>query len=381
MLVPEVLEPRRNRRPLGASLVLALAVPPAALGSLAVVLALHSGPAPAAMTFAPQWTIEAAPATPAPLPAPLPAPAPAATRASCPAPRTDAPWVAPKFDEPITGVHPAPSNAGWIAAWNSDHIFVSYDAGATFTRVLDGPGNVVDVSFDCFGRAIALRSNHVGIHEGTREAWHDVAGLRGHDDDPGLVLGGGPDAVVLANSVGDAWSSRLAISRDDGATWGYHDLTGDFEPSARARGWQRADGSIDVALPIADCMSDELWWTRIVGNDMSTVTDGMGEGASFAIYDDLVVDDSRWRTRSGDWHDLPRPPDGVWYTVVPGAFPVLVAGDKTYKLDHGKLRALPLVVEGAPQAVDLAGRVWSIACGKVLVAQRTATGAGCDDCN
>src|SRR5690349_9793058 len=50
-----------------------------------------------------------------------------ANRPTCPPPRTDAPHVSPDLPEPITGVRPATSNAGWIAAWNAEHVFVSLD--------------------------------------------------------------------------------------------------------------------------------------------------------------------------------------------------------------------------------------------------------------
>ena len=51
---------------------------------------------------------------------------------------------------------------------------VSLDGGLTFTQVLDGPGAVRDVTFDCFGHAVALRANKVGIRDGTRETWRAV---------------------------------------------------------------------------------------------------------------------------------------------------------------------------------------------------------------
>ena len=59
---------------------------------------------------------------------------------ACPPPRRDAPRLTPPaLDEEIAQVMVAPSNAGWVAAWNADHVFVSTDAGAHFDRVLDGP--------------------------------------------------------------------------------------------------------------------------------------------------------------------------------------------------------------------------------------------------
>jgi len=40
---------------------------------------------------------------------------------------------------------------------------------------------------------------------------------------------------------------------------------------------------------------------------------------------------------------------------------------------------LHLVVEGDPQVVDLAGRIWSVDCGHALVAKRTPTNLLCGD--
>jgi hypothetical protein len=329
-------------------------------------------------TFAPSFTVMT-PAAPPPAPAPsqtivLPAPAPpAADRPSCPPPRRDAPFVVPKLDEDVTRVQAAPTNAGWIAAWNNEHVYVSYDAGATFQRALDGEGTVQDASFDCFGHLIVTRGHKVGVRDGTREMWHEVPGLRGNDDDPGGVLGGGPDIVVVGNTPGDAWHARLAVSSDGARTWAFHDLGDSFESGMGLHGRQHEDGSIDAALALADCMDDELIWVRIHDGAVDRLTDGMPEGTTFGIYGDLVLDDSAWRTRTSDWKELPEEARGNPLLVVPGAFPTIVAGDKTYRLEAGKLRALPVTVEGTPQVVDLAGRIWSVACGQLLIAKKTPT--------
>src|SRR5689334_15769038 len=79
-------------------------------------------------------------------------------RMACPPARTDARVHAPAaLPEPITQVRPSPSNAGWIAAWNDEHIYISMDAGASWQRRLDAASPVQDVGFDCFGRVIAMR--------------------------------------------------------------------------------------------------------------------------------------------------------------------------------------------------------------------------------
>ncbi len=378
----------QSRRRQGAVVAIAAAI---GLQLATIVLVAWRWQAPeAAPTAAPIVSspvpVVVSPPAPAPEPSapPLPPPSQIADRPSCPPPRTDAPRLRPRIDEAITAVHPAPSNAGWIAAWNHEHVFVSYDAGATFTRALDGAGDVTDASFDCWGHLIVLRGNQVGVRDGGRERWHTVPGLRGAHEDPGGVLGGGPDVVVVGITPDEGWLPRLASSADAGATWGYHDLEGDFEPGMLIRGRQHADGAIDVGLASADCMSDDLVWTTIRDGKVDTVVDGMIEGSTFGIYGQLAVTETGWRLRDDDeWHDLPLAVPNTRVQIVPGDRPVIIAGEKPYRLAAGKLRATRLVVEGEPQAVDPAGRVWSIACGQPLIARRKPTGqpATCADGN
>ena len=320
---------------------------------------------PAATTFAPQLTVVAA--TPAPPPEIVIPPAVPPDRPACPPPRRDAPWVAPVLPEPIDDVRPAPSNAGWIAAWNTRHVFVSHDAGATFARVLDGAGDVIDASFDCYGRLVVLRGERVGVRDGSGERWRDVPRLdRGATADR-HVLGGGPDVVVLGPAPGDGRKARVAISADAAATWRYEDIDAAFEGG---QGEQRADGAIDVAVVTGDCMDDLVTWATIRGRDVATTAVNLAEGAPSAIYGDLLVTSDAWTTRSGTWTPVAAP-DHARLAPVPGAFPVLVTTDRAYRLVHGKLEDLHVTLDGVPRAVDLAGRVWTIACGKPLVARRT----------
>jgi hypothetical protein len=368
-LRPHVLRPR------GRWIAAVLAAQLAAIG----YLAFRAEHRPPAGTFAPSLTVisnataapPAAPMPPIVLPAPIAA---AANRPSCPPARNDAPRVTPKLDEDIARIRPAPTNAGWIAAWNKDHVFVSYDAGATFSRALDGEDTVLDASFDCWGHLVVLRGKRVGVKDGAIERWHEVGGLRGNEGDPGGVIGGGPDVVVVGSAPGDGWTARAAVSADTGATWTYHDLGNPYETGMRLDGRQEVDGTIEIALSLADCMNDVLEWSTIRQGVVDRVSDGMPEATTFAIYGDLALDDYYWRTRGGERHELPTHPEGERIVVVPGAFPTLVAGTTAYRFDRGNMRALPVIVEGDAQAVDLAGRIWSIACGKPLVAGRTATG-------
>src|ERR1700733_8765409 len=224
---------------------------------------------------------------------------------SCPIPRRDAPTMTPSVAEQVLAVRPAPSNAGWIAAWNDEHVFVSTDAGATFTRMLDGDGSVTDVSFDCWGHVLVLRGKHLGVRDNGAERWQDIPALRGKSGDAGVILGGGPDVVVIGDAPGDDWRGRMAISSDLGATGRYREILDAFESGMHAQGWQDANGTIHAALSTADCMSDELAWITIRGDDVESSHGGMSEGSSFAIYgDDLVVSYRSWRTRAGEWHEL-----------------------------------------------------------------------------
>ena len=325
--------------------------------TVAIAAALLSRPdAPQPLAFHFSTTI-----TPPP-PVVLPPPAPAAaSRPSCPPPRRDAPRVVPDLPEDITDVAPAPTNAGWIAAWNEDHVFVSHDAGATFTRALDGPGHVLGASFDCFGRLVVLRGNQVGV----ADTWHEVRGLD-RESEAGGVIGGGPDVVVVGRSGEYGGPARVAISSDGGATWGYRDAGGPLDNDAKVRGRQRDDGSIEIAYSIANCMDDVLETIAIRSGEVSSDRDELAEGAPFAIDATSIVAEDRWRPRAGgDWRELDVPGDGG-IRVTGGAFTVIARDDATYRFDRGKLRRLPVVVAGTLQAVDLAGRIWSIADGRVL---------------
>jgi len=356
-LRPHVVPPRRQL------VVVAFAIPLAT-----VLLWPHRAEPPSHATFAPQLTVNVSSAAPIVLPPPVPA---AANRPSCPPQRRDAPFVKPVLPDQIDYVQPAPSNAGWIAAWNDANVYVSYDAGATFSRALDGDGKVLDASFDCWGHLIVLRGHRVGVRDGIEERWHDVPGLRNEDHDPAGVLGGGPDIVIVG--TGDDFNARVARSSDGAATWSYIDLHGQVDSGSRLDGRQLADGTIEAGTITGDCMDDDLTWSTIRGTDVTYTPWGLGEGEGFAIYGDVLVATNRWARREGPWNELALGHDDV-ARPVPGAFPVLVTSDHAFRLVDGKLVPLPVVVEGAPQAVDLAGRIWSVACGELLVAQRKATG-------
>jgi len=318
--------------------------------------------------FSPSFTVTAPPPAPAPPPPPIVV-MPMTHGPSCPPARTDAPFVAPKFDEDIDHVQAAPTNAGWIAAWNEHHVFVSRDAGATFQRVLDGDGKVFSTSFDCWGHVLVARGNQLGVRDGNDEQWKPLPSVRSDDDSPRAVIGGGPDVVLVGRAPGDEGGVRAAISGDGGATWRYHDLHGGTD-GERIRGRQHEDGAIDIAYSLGDCMSDDVYSARIANGVVSEDEYTIAEGSEFTLVDGTIFTDGGWRAPKGEWQSYP---SSHWAAPIPNSA-VIVNDDKTYRFAHGKLREIPVIVEGTPQAVDPAGRIWSVACGQVLVAKKTPTG-------
>lgn len=331
----------------------------------ALVVLLHEPPrtvhAPTSIpiTITVPVTVQARPAA---APAPTTAPVAVTTRPSCPPPRTDAPrakTLAPPQD--VHAVTASYTNAGWIAAWNTEHVFVSTDAGKTFARVLDGPGQVDAVTFDCYGNVAVLRDHQLGIRDGTREHWQRVPGLRGEEDDPAVLIGGGPDIVVIGTGDADTWQARLAVTPDRGATWWYRDLV-DYWESSEASGYQADDGTIHVALTTADCMSDPVYWLRV--KDGVVETDEVGSVGPIALRGDIALiggrEGARWkRFGEGDWHDIAGLSGEAH--VVPGPLPRVVAGDAVYRIDRGRAKRTGAWRErDVASVVDRAGRVWGV---------------------
>jgi len=257
------------------------------------------------------------------------APPPSTTKQACPPLRTDAPRAkALHPPQDVNRVFASRTNAGWIAAWDEEHVLVSTDAGVTFSRVLDGPGKVNDVTFDCFGNVIALRDRQLGIREGTREHWQHVPGMRRDDEnDHAVLVGGGPDVVVIG-VADDSWLARLGVSPDRGSTWWYRDLVGSWE-SANAEGYQASDGAIHLALTTADCMSDPVFWFRI--RDGKVESEDLGSIGTVAVEGDRIY-------------------------MFPAAPPMWKRFGET-EWHSGSKRGEKLM----RGSVDAAGRVWSIA--------------------
>ena len=298
-------------------------------------------------------------------------------RSICPPPRSDAPRAQPEQPpEPVGYIRPSSTNAGWIAAWNDKHIYISMDAGASWQPAFEGnTEDIRDVDFDCHGRAIVVRGTQLGIREGAEERWHALPGLaleNEHDD--AWVIGGGPDVVVVGHAPGDEMKARLVISRDRGATWERRHLVGDYEGN-RVIGRQYEDGRILAMVPLPDCMSTYPW---VFEYKTGVVTHHHSEAASELVFDgDRIVSRTGWhRIGSETVHDY----SGVasWPSVAEGPF---VISEEIYRFRGGRLVATRWQVhDDATDLVgDRAGRLWYIACGKVAIASRTVPDGLCPD--
>lgn len=302
----------------------------------------------------------------------VPQPLPDVARPSCPPARTDAGFVRPpKLPVAITQLYAAPTNAGWLVAYNADRAFLSTDAGATFERVLDGKGKIRDVGIDCFGRLAVVRTGGVGVREGSREHWRALPGLA--LDGTLAVLGGGPDLVVVGLAAKIDARARLASSSDLGATWTYRDFDDYFE-GADAMGRQWPDGSIDVGLVITDCSYDALSWRRIANGKVAKVDVRTPNGHQ--IYGETLIGFGEWKRRSDpEWRPLEGEPADVAAATealaIPAPYPVVVDEHAAYRIQHGKVRKLPLAIAGSSFVMDAAGRLWSLRCGQLHVAGRS----------
>lgn len=321
---------------------------------------------------------------------PVPIAAPVADPRACPTPRTDAPRITPPaLPEDVHGLSVSPTNAGWIAAWNDDHIYISSDAGRTFRRVLDGTGLVREVAFDCFGRAIAIRGERLGVIDGGRERWPAIPGIDLADQIgdgaswPAKValIGGGRDIIVVGtaiSSIGDA-PARVAMTRDGGATWTYRDLAAYASSSEDISGYQRADGTIVVGVQVPDCRSDDLVWVEIKPDKTTTEHWVWMPGGQFELYGDRVYTSSAWRDLrapdTAEWTQLPDEPSLGMPIRAP--YPVLVSDDRATRLANTTAKPYPWVIEGVQHAMDPAGRLWSIVCGQPWIASAQASGREC----
>jgi hypothetical protein len=306
-------------------------------------------------------------------PAPVPPPVPVAVArrepvaSTCPAPVKTAPRANPKqFPEGVEHASAAITDARWLAAWDDQHVFVSRDGGGTFARVLDGPGRVEDVTFDCFGNALVLRGHQLGVF-GDRESWHDVPVVAPREqadienDGHGVLIGGGPEVIVVGSREGNEGAAWLVRSADRGATWTYRELDTIYETD-RTTGRQDADGTIHLAIVFGDCMTDPLHWLELAGNQLTLVQDTDAWSHRAYVRGDIVYSDRHWRRRGDtEWRPITGMPDDDTRFITGGTLRAVVAGS-VFRLEDGhatKLATVPTNTELA--TVDAAGRLWGIA--------------------
>jgi hypothetical protein len=370
----------RRRRALGAAVAALFGVQAVTLAIVLRQTAAPSPPPPPIVTHVP-ITVPMPPpiVTHVPITVPMPMPiviepviaaAPTSSpRPSCPPPNDDAPRASSLRDLPddVDRVVTAQTNASWIAVWNDDAVRISLDGGRTFARALDGDGKVRDVTFDCFGRAIALRDDQIGVRDGTRETWRRVPGMRADRDAPAALVGGGPDVLVVGITDRDTWSARIAVSPDLGASWWFRDLV-DYWETNDLTGRQDADGTIHLTLTTPDCMSDPVSWIRIENGVVAT--DELGPVGDVRLYGDIAINAGwegvRWK-RFGEesWHAVKGLPRDSRPDLVAGPIPRLVADGVVYAVERGRAAKVGTFDHAAyhteydADAVDRAGRLWS----------------------
>lgn len=385
-----------------------LALAAGVAGNGLLVLAMWAAaprPAPAevsvmpAPVVAPTPTVVVSPPIAPPVVVVVQAAAPAAAAAfaafgdlgPCPAPHTARPSGAlrqPRLDAPIAGFAGAPTDSRKIAVWTDEEVHVSADGGGSWDRVLDGPGGVLDVSFDCHGRVLALREgNGLGLRDGAREAWRTVPAMSmraGDEAEPRYapkLVGGGRAMAVVGTREDDAGEAWAALSDDGGATWRHVSL-GWYEGLASAA-WHR--DTLQVALPWTDCRDEGIRlvtvtargtraeeideWAQQVALDRGAVL-GLSWQCPEPGRDALAVEDQlcAWRDGVG-WRSLSLGPvaddggdggdGGYALTLVDGPADVIVHGASVQAIGGRKLgraREWPLGADAL--GTDLAGRLW-----------------------
>lgn len=281
---------------------------------------------------------------------------------ACPPPRRDAPrGIRPDIPAAIDRVTASPSNAGWIAAWNGEHVYVSTDAGRRFERVLDGPGVVSDVGFDCFGTVIVVRERQLGLRVDGDERWLSVPGvdLMDQSEEPeghAVVVSGGPEVIVMGRATD--WVPRVARSSDLGRHWRYHDVTDGSWQTPVIHGRQHEDGTIAITMPATDCGGD--------GIGVFTVRRGRATsdfGGPWPEYGTAVELD-----------ELPRGlPDGATWA----GENLARLGPALYRLRANRATKLPIFAESDHHITDAAGRLWTVVCNQPIIAGKQPSGVTC----
>jgi hypothetical protein len=309
----------------------------------------------------------------------------------CPAPHRAAPrgaLVQPPAEATLLGVAAAATDSRWIAAWSEEQLFVSRDGGRAWLGVLDGPGRVLDASFDCHGRVLVLRAGTgLGVRDGADERWQPLTRVSvpaveedaAFADDPRYqprLVGGGRRIAVIGSTGPDLGEAIAATTADAGTTWWHTDMS--WYEGADVRGAWHGE-TLRVLVPWTDCMSEgvrmvtitpdgsrieelPIWTSQLAlhGLDVHAVTygcpasDGAVEGGALCFF----------RDRQG-WSqtklEVPVRDDVIEPTLVDGAMDVLLVDGELFPVRNGKLgRGREWPTRSLPQTVDLAGRVWGI---------------------
>ena len=270
------------------------------------------------------------------------------------------------------------TNAGWLAAWDEEHVQVSTDGGLSFTQMLDGPGQVRDVTFDCFGRAVVLRDGaRIGVNDNGHEHWRTIPGIRADDDSPTALIGGGPDVIAIGVTSNDTWHARMAISADLGRTWWFRDLEDHWE-TARVAGHQNADGMIDVAITTVDtctpgkmCRGYPTTWLRVMPDGNVLREELPVHSHDIHLYDKLAItnfDGTSWK-RFGD-------NENMWVNLTEAEEQQIVDGPVPRLINDYRVEIIHTTAKGEidPRkdntflrewhydnaTVDRAGRLWAI---------------------
>lgn len=298
----------------------------------------------------------------------------------CPAPHRDrvhARLAQPSGDEPVAGFAAAPSDSRWLAAWTATHLFVSRDGGGSWRRVLDGAGAVLDATFDCHGRVLALRAGSgLGVRDGTREVWRAVAGVAiatppepytARSYMPQLV-GGGRAIAVVGPRHDELDQAYAAISDDGGVSWRQADLEW-YEGGRLAAAW--SGSTLRVVVPWTDCMAEGLRLVTVHATGVTSVE--IDEYAGMVALDGGAIHGLSWECpdggpvctwRAGRGWRTPRGAaalggDAGDAELVDGPVDVVIADHELRTLAGGRLgRPRPWPAGWTALGTDPSGRVW-----------------------
>jgi hypothetical protein len=125
-----------------------------------------------------------------------------------------------ELPEALSHVVASPRDVRLLAAWNDDHVFVSFDEGRSFRRVLDGSQAVKSAVFDCHGRLLAIRGHRLGVYDerAKTDVWQDT--VTAFDPAHILVI----NEKVFLVGVDHADDTRLLIAANENGRWRSHPL-------------------------------------------------------------------------------------------------------------------------------------------------------------